>query len=93
VTSARRARHVVVHGRVQGVGFRFATQREARRLGLVGWVSNRADGAVEVHFEGAALLVAELEEWLTRGPVTARVERIEACDAPCEDAAVFEVRR
>jgi len=93
VTSARCARHVVVHGRVQGVGFRFATQREARRLGLVGWVANRSDGAVLVHVEGPALLVHEFEEWLAHGPVTARVERIEACDAPREDAAVFEVRR
>ncbi len=93
MTSARRARHAVVFGRVQGVGFRFATEREARRRGLVGWVSNRSDGAVEVHFEGAAPLVADFEEWLARGPIAAHVERVEARDAEPQGHTVFEVRR
>jgi hypothetical protein len=48
--------HAVVHGRVQGVGFRYFVMREARALGLSGWVRNQADGSVEVEAEGAAIL-------------------------------------
>ena len=44
--------HLVIKGRVQGVFFRAATQREARRLGVTGWVKNRTDGSVEVLAEG-----------------------------------------
>ena len=44
--------HVIVHGRVQGVGFRWATGAEARRLGLDGWVRNRDDGTVEAEIQG-----------------------------------------
>jgi acylphosphatase len=82
-----------VFGRVQGVGFRFATEREARRRGLCGWVINRTDGAVELHYEGAAPLVVEFEEWLARGPVAARVERVAACDVAPMGHSTFEVRR
>jgi len=46
------AQHVVVHGQVQGVGFRWWAAREADRLGVTGWVRNRPDGAVEALVEG-----------------------------------------
>jgi acylphosphatase len=93
VSATRRARHAIVFGRVQGVGFRFAAEREARHRGLAGWVTNRSDGAVEVHYEGASPLVADFEEWLARGPIAARVERVEARDAEPQGHTVFEVRR
>lgn len=47
-----RAAYVKFYGRVQGVYFRAHTQREARRLGLTGWVRNEPDGTVEAFFEG-----------------------------------------
>ena len=69
--------HAVVHGYVQGVGFRAFVAREARRLGLAGTVQNRADGAVEVVAEGDREALEELGERLRRGPSEAEVQRVE----------------
>ena len=71
------AARFVVHGRVQGVGFRFTTVREATRLGLTGRVWNRTDGSVELVAEGGAEALTSLERWLHQGPPAARVERVE----------------
>jgi acylphosphatase len=69
--------HLVVRGRVQDVYFRASTQREARRLGLTGWVKNRPDGAVEVVAEGEEDQVKDLLNWAHHGPSTARVDKID----------------
>jgi acylphosphatase len=69
-------RRLRVEGRVQGVGFREACVHLAHSLGLAGWVRNRFDGAVEVLAEGTPTAVAQLVDWLHRGPPAARVERI-----------------
>ena len=69
---------LVVRGRVQGVNFRAATRRQARLLGLVGWVCNRPDGAVEVCAEGDAAALGELRAWAERGPPAARVDALES---------------
>jgi acylphosphatase len=88
------AKRVRVSGRVQGVFFRASTQREARRLGLVGWVRNRSDGSVEVHVEGAPEAVQELTRWLRSGPPLAEVRDLELTDAPAEGIYdEFDVRR
>lgn len=68
---------VVVRGRVQGVFFRASAQREARQLGLTGWVKNRPDGAVEVVAEGEEDNVKDFLAWTQHGPSTARVDKIE----------------
>ena len=68
---------VIVHGRVTGAFFRAATQREARRLGVSGWVKNRPDGTVELVAEGEEESVKEIVSWAHRGPSAARVDRIE----------------
>lgn len=73
---------VVVRGRVQGVGFRYSTVLEASNLGLTGWVRNRSDGSVEVWFEGRDDAVAEMLDWLARGPGFARVTSREAAEQP-----------
>jgi acylphosphatase len=70
------ARRAVVHGDVQGVGFRWWTAHEAARLGVRGWVTNREDGAVEVHAEGDAAAVDELVGLLHDGPRYARVAHV-----------------
>jgi acylphosphatase len=70
------ARHVVVSGRVQGVFFRDCARREAGRLGVAGWVRNRADGRVEAHLEGTPDAVAQLVLWWRRGPPHATVEEL-----------------
>jgi acylphosphatase len=68
---------VVVRGRVQGVYFRASTQREAKRLGLTGWVKNRPDGNVEVLAEGEEEGLKDLIAWANKGPSAARVERVD----------------
>lgn len=67
----------LVRGRVQGVFFRASTQREARRLGLTGWVKNRTDGGVEFCAEGEEEELKELIAWANRGPTASRVERVD----------------
>ena len=66
-----------IFGRVQGVGFRYALQREALARGLAGWVRNRRDGSVEAVLQGEAVAVEALCAWARRGPPAARVERLE----------------
>ena len=68
---------VVVRGRVQGVGFRYATSRQAEALGLAGWVRNRPDGAVEAEFEGARAVLEDMLTWCGEGPAFGRVTRVE----------------
>ena len=74
---ALEAKRVIVHGRVQGVGFRYFVQRTARRLGLVGSVRNREDGAVEVVVEGEETTLAEFLRHVRAGPPMSRVERVD----------------
>jgi acylphosphatase len=69
---------LVVRGRVQGVYFRASTQREARRLGLSGWVKNRTDGTLEILAEGEETAIRELFGWAQKGPSAARVERVDS---------------
>ena len=66
----------LVFGRVQGVGFRYFTLQEAKKLGLKGSVRNRIDGSVEVIAQGDETQMADFEEWLNKGPKTAKVERV-----------------
>lgn len=75
------ARHVVVHGRVQGVGFRAFVEREAIRLQLRGWARNRREGSVEALFLGDAGSVERMIELCRMGPPGARVETLDCRDA------------
>ena len=69
--------HGVIHGDVQGVGFRYFLMREAQRLGLRGWVRNRDDGTVEFAAEGGRPDLEKLKQAAERGPHMARVQGIE----------------
>jgi acylphosphatase len=71
-------RHVVIRGRVQGVGYRAWVQDQALRLDLDGWVRNRRDGAVEAVFGGAEEVVTAAVAACHRGPPAARVDALEA---------------
>ena len=68
----------VVHGRVQGVGFRIFVVRAATRLGLTGWVANEASGRVRCVAEGARADLEHLLEDLRSGPRGASVDRVES---------------
>lgn len=70
-------RLVRIHGKVQGVGFRFFATRVARRLGLKGWIQNLRDGAVEAVVEGEDKAIDEWLEELREGPRYAEVSRID----------------
>ena len=70
--------HVLVSGRVQGVGFRWATQAKAVELGLNGWVRNLPDGRVEAEFEGDAAVLDAMESWCRVGPRMALVTAVDA---------------
>lgn len=82
-----------IAGRVQGVGFRDALIEQAERLGITGWVRNRADGWVEALAQGSPAALEQLEAWARLGPPAARVERVErGLPAPehARDYARFE---
>lgn len=74
--------HVVVTGRVQGVGFRWYVREQARALGLRGWVRNNADGSVEVLASGAEGELDRLRSILRTGPSGARVSAVDVSSAP-----------
>jgi acylphosphatase len=74
-------RHVLVRGRVQGVGFRAWTERVALSHGLKGWVRNRHDGAVEAVFIGADEAVTAMVEACRSGPHGAFVEALDQREA------------
>jgi acylphosphatase len=78
----RRAVHVVISGRVQGVGFRAFVEREAEALDLDGWVRNRRDGTVEVVFAGEEKEIQHMLMELNAGPPAAAVSDVQT--APYE---------
>jgi acylphosphatase len=83
---AELAVRVVIEGRVQGVGFRYWTEREAMLRGLSGWVRNRADGTVEALFAGPEAAVREMIEACREGPPAAYVTGVRegAAEMPAE---------
>ena len=82
----------VVLGAVQGVGFRDAVLREARRLGSMGWVRNAEDGSVHVHAEGSEQAVEGMVSFLREGPPAARVDEVEIERLKAEGHEQFAVR-
>jgi acylphosphatase len=92
--TANRTVHVLVHGRVQGVGFRAWIHHHAELHGLKGWVRNRRDGAVEAVFSGPSDLVEVMLKACGQGPRGSVVERVEPVEAEAESGSMdgFEVR-
>jgi acylphosphatase len=86
------ARRYIVHGRVQGVGFRYYVQAKAQELGLGGWVRNNMNGTVEVMAVGGREQLSQLHERLRSGPRAARVDNVEVFPAePAQDAKTFRI--
>jgi acylphosphatase len=80
-TETRRVR-LEIRGRVQGVFFRRTAEREARKLGLCGFVRNTADGGVQAEAEGPDVAVGSFIRWCRRGPENARVESVAVTEIP-----------
>jgi acylphosphatase len=78
-------RHVLIRGRVQGVGYRAFVQCTALDLGLEGWVRNRRDGSVEAVFAGPATTVAHMLDVCRRGPPGARIDALDAREGSLAD--------
>jgi len=89
-TSAMR---FVMHGRVQGVGFRAATRRHALALGLRGWVRNLPYGTVEAYAVGTASTLTQCRQWLATGPAMARVTAVDHVAEAVEPCQEFIIRR
>jgi len=79
-----------IAGMVQGVGYRYALQHEAERLGLTGWVRNRRDGSVEAVVQGPQEAVDAMAAWARRGPPAARVNDVTAARAAAEHERNYE---
>ncbi len=79
-------------GRVQGVFFRAWTQRQARKLGISGWVRNCDDGSVEAHLEGDEAAVKALVHRMHEGPPAANVANVEVEEVQPEGLPGFQVR-
>jgi acylphosphatase len=92
MSEARIRRRVIVRGRVQGVFFRGATQDEAARTGVDGWVRNLPDGSVEAAFEGPPDAVLAMVAFSRRGPRHARVKEVEVQEEPPNGERGFRVR-
>ena len=90
-------RHMIVRGRVQGVGYRAFVEHEALRRGLEGWVRNCRDGSVEALFAGPQEDVAAIIAACRRGPFAARVDALDQREGseddlkPCRSGELFSV--
>ncbi len=81
---ASQAKLIIVHGRVQGVGFRYFVQHLGSRYGLTGNVRNCEDGTVEIIAEGNPRRLAEFVHEVQKGPSLARVEWLDVNEIPAE---------
>ncbi len=85
-------KHILIEGRVQGVGFRYWAATTAHRLGLAGWVRNLTDGRVEALVQGPHAAVTEFIAACQAGPSSARVTSVDATDTSAFDGTGFEQR-
>ncbi len=93
MTSDRAAAHILVKGRVQGVGFRFFTADAAETYGLKGWVRNLPGENVEAEVEGSKPAIENFLEELRKGPTVARVDAIQVdWRPPTGQFTDFEIR-
>jgi acylphosphatase len=89
---ATEARRFIVRGRVQGVGFRWFVEREARMLGIAGWVRNNSDGSVEVLAVGTRDQLIGLRSKLQQGPRASRVDEVAESEAkPVDGLTTFRI--
>jgi acylphosphatase len=85
--------HVFISGQVQGVFYRAECARQARALGLAGFVRNLPDGRVEAAFEGPQDDVDAMVSWCHEGSDWSEVRSVEATEEPVTGETEFRVRR
>ncbi|MCW4386295.1 acylphosphatase [Salinibacterium sp. SYSU T00001] len=90
--STDRRIRAVVHGVVQGVGFRWATAEHATEIGATGWVKNQNDGTVLAEVEGTHAQVEDMIEFLQRGSQFARVDRVDVEELEPIESGSFTIR-
>ena len=83
---------IKVYGKVQGVGFRFYTQKKASELGVKGHVRNRPDGSVYIEASGEAENMELFTKWCEEGPTWAHVSKLEKQEIPVFDAEDFRIK-
>ena len=88
----KQALAITVKGRVQGVGFRFSTVREAEMLGITGFVENRMNGTVYIEAEGEPEALNKLVNWCWKGPGTASVDNVTTQEIPVQNFKRFGVK-
>lgn len=88
-------KHLIISGRVQGVGFRYFAYRNATNLSIKGWVQNLQDGTVETVLAGPQESVKKMVEKLKEGPPSAHVQNIEEIDGSIDTSKFndFSIRR
>ncbi|TFV99674.1 acylphosphatase [Leifsonia flava] len=87
------AKHVVVHGGVQGVGFRWFAREEAARLCITGWIRNRDDGTVEAVVDGDDAAVDAMVAWFRVGPPEASVTAVDVTKTDAAPSTGFSIER
>lgn len=86
-------KHIIVHGKVQGVGFRYYVNQSARRIGICGWVRNLPDGTVEIDAEGPVTQMKTFVEAVKKGSPRSKVTNLEVRDKEPAGFQRFEIRR
>ena len=88
----KRHYNITVKGRVQGVGFRFETQRQARFMGIRGFVKNQHDGSVYIEAEGEEDILQQFLNWCHHGPSFANVSKVHYNEDEKQGYTSFDVR-
>ena len=83
------AKHLRIHGQVQGVGYRQSMQHMAHKFGLSGWVRNQRDGTVEAVVCGDEAALSRILSWARHGPTFAQVSQVSVADAECPEISGF----
>jgi acylphosphatase len=82
-----------IYGKVQGVYFRGSTLDKAKQLGVAGFVKNQADGSVYAEAEAEEEVLNQFLEWCKKGPMMARVDRVEYEEGPLQPFSQFQMIR
>ncbi len=84
---------IIVSGKVQGVFFRISTEKEAKKIGVTGFVRNEKDGTVYIEAQGTEKQLDDLVEWCKRGPDRARVDAVVVKEILLGEEKEFKVMR